>query len=332
MVPFFLLPRLVLPILMCALWQTVAAAPAEQTARAYPDHAIKLIVPFPPGGATDALGRVLANALAEKLSQPVVVENKPGASTILAASYVVKAPADGYTLLLASNSTLTLNPALRPALPYDPSRSFSFIGPAARMDLAVLVKADSPVRSLQTLLDAAAAQPGKVTYATFGVGSSVHFAAEMLMASANAKMVHVPFNGSAPSLMALMGGQVDASVDSVVAAAPFIKGGKIRALSVLSDRRSPLLPEVPTTAEGGWQDTSLEAWFAVVAPANLPVAVKRKLEAALQESLGSPAVKHKLLDIGLTATPGPANAVASRIDHELPQMRAVAARAAIKAD
>ncbi|GAB2594418.1 tripartite tricarboxylate transporter substrate binding protein [Ramlibacter solisilvae] len=298
----------------------------------FPDRPIKLVVPFPPGGATDTLARVVGIALGDKLGQPVVIENKPGASTIVAAAYVAKTASDGYTLMLGSNSTLTLNPALRASLPYDAVRSFTFLGPVARMDLVVVVNHSSPLDSLKGLVQRATLSPDKVSYATFGAGSTVHFAAAMLSSSANVSMVHVPFNGSAPSLTALMGNQVDLAVDSLVASAPLIKAGKLRALAVLSEHRSPLVPEVPTAAESGYLNVNLESWFALMAPANLPAAVQRKLETALREVLEIPAVRQKLLELGLTATPGTGTSVISRIDRELPQMRAVAARANMRAD
>lgn len=313
----------------CAL----AAASTGAFAQAgYPARPIKLLVPFAPGGATDVLGRMLALGLGEKLGQPVVVENKPGASTVIAASIVAKAPPDGYTLLLGSSTTLTLNPAIRQSLPYDPVRSFTPIGMVADMSL-VLVAGDATAGStLKDIVAQAKAEPDKFSYGSFGTGSSVHFGGEMLKSAAGIRMVHVPFNGSAPSLTALMGGQVQVAVDTVVAATPLIKAGKIKPIAVLSAQRLPLLPQVPTVAESGYPGFAMGTWFALVAPAGLAPAVQQKLEAALAEVANTPEMKKKLTDIGLTHAYGNGAALKARIEEELPRMRAMAARSDIKVD
>lgn len=186
------------------------------------------------------LGRVLASALGEKLGQPVVVENRPGAATVVAASLVAKAPADGYTLMLSGNATYTLNPAIRVNLPYDPLKNFTSLGMVADMSLLLLANSDSSVRSVADLVKQAKAAPDKFSYGSFGTGSPVHFGGEMLKNATGIQMVHVPFNGSSPSLMALIGGQVQVSVDTIVASLPQIQGGKVRPLATLSRIESEL--------------------------------------------------------------------------------------------
>lgn len=312
----------------CAL--AVSANTFSQAA--YPDRPIKLLIPFAPGGATDVLGRLLATALGEKLGQPVVVDNKPGASTIVAASFVANAPPDGYTLLLGASSTLTLNPAIRPSLPYDPLRSFTPLGLVADMSLVLVANSSTPGTSLQDIVAQAKAAPDKFSYGSFGTGSSVHFGGEMLKSAAGIRMVHVPFNGSAPSLMALMGGQTQVAVDTVVAASPQIKAGKIKPIAVLSAQRAPILPQVPTVAESGYPGFDMGTWFALLAPAGLPGPVQQKLEKALADIMATPDMKKKLVDLGLTPAYGSGAAVKARVEKELPQMRAVAARAGIKMD
>jgi tripartite-type tricarboxylate transporter receptor subunit TctC len=306
------------------------AAALSQAAGAqapYPDHPIKILVPFAPGGATDILARIVANGLAEKLGQPVVIENKPGAATIVAATAVAKAPPDGYTLMVASASTLTVNPVLRRSLPYDPIRSFSHLGPMARMDLVIVVNKDSPVMDLKGFVDRVRSSPGTLSYATFGAGSSVHFAAEMLFDAATMKMVHVPYNGSSPSLAALLGNQVNSAFDTAVASGPFIKSGRLRALAVLSSHRSASLPDVPTVTESGYPDVNYDTWFTLVGPAGLSTDVRRKLESALEHVLRTPSVRKQLLDAGLIPDPGTAASVVERIESEVPRLRAIAARA-----
>ncbi len=239
--------------LACAgLAATLATTPAAAQGPSFPERPIRLVVPFAAGGATDVLGRLLAVGLGEKLGQSVVVENKPGASTVIGAAQVAKAAPDGYTLLLAASTTLTLNPAIRQNLAYDPVKSFTPLGLVADMSLVLVANPEVPVNSLKDLVAQAKANPDKFSYGSFGAGSSVHFGGEMLKSATGMRMVHVPFNGSAPSLTALAGGQVQVAVDTVVASLPLIKGGKIKPLAVLSAQRLPALPQVPTVAESGY--------------------------------------------------------------------------------
>ncbi|RYF70740.1 MAG: tripartite tricarboxylate transporter substrate binding protein [Comamonadaceae bacterium] len=315
-----------------ALGALALASPGAFAQASWPERPVKLVVPFAAGGATDVLGRVLAAALGDKLGQPVVVENRPGAGTVVAAALVAKAPADGYTLLLGSNSTFTLNPAIRANLPYDPLKNFTSLGMVADMSLLLLANNDSSVRSVADLVKQAKAAPDKFSYGSFGAGSSVHFGAEMLKTVAGIQMVHVPFNGSAPSLTALIGGQVQVSVDTIVASLPQIQAGKVRPLATLAGQRLPSLPNVPTVAESGYPGFDAGSWFGLVAPAGLPAPVAQKLEAALAEVLKPDAMKKRLIDLGLTPAYGSATAMRARIESELPAMRAVAARADIRAD
>lgn len=301
-------------------------------AQSYPDHAVKLIVPFAPGGATDILGRLLASALADKLGQPVVVENRPGAGTALAAAALAKMPADGYNLLMASSSTLTINPAIRQTLGYDPVASFTPIGQVADMSLVLLTNNSIPGGTLKEILARSKAEPGKYAYSSFGMGSSVHFGGEMLKSASGADLLHVPFNGSAPSLTALMAGQVQMAVDTVVASTPFIKSGKIKAIAVLSPTRSSLLPDVPTVAESGYPGFDMSPWIAVVAPAHLPASVRVKLETSLAHVMADAELRKKLSDMGFIPAYAPSQKVTERIEKDLPHMRAVAARAGIKAE
>ena len=318
--------------LSCLMASALALAAASTHAQTYPDRPVKLVVPFAPGGATDILGRLLATGLSDKLGQPVVVENRPGAGTVVAGGLVAKAPPDGYTLLLGASTTLTLNPAIRATLPYDPLRSFTPLGLVADMGLVLVAHNDTPARNLKELVALAKAEPDKLSYGSFGTGSSVHFGGEMLKSATGMRMMHVPFNGSSPSLTALMGGQVQVAVDTVVATTPLIKAGKIRPLAVLGAQRLALLPQVPTVAESGYPGFDMGTWFAFLAPAGLPAPVQKKLEKALADVMADPAMGKKLVDIGLSPAWGPGSALQQRIERELPQMRAVAARSDIRVD
>ncbi|MGV3682757.1 MAG: Bug family tripartite tricarboxylate transporter substrate binding protein [Acidovorax sp.] len=309
------------------------AAPAGAWAQqGYPDRPIKLIVPFAPGGATDILGRLLATALGERLGQPMVVENRAGAGTVVGASIVAKAPADGYTLLLGANTTFTLNPAIRSNLPYDPVRSFTPLGLVADMGLLLVAHNDTPGSTLKEVIAQTKAAPEKFSYGSYGTGSSVHFGGEVLKSTTGAKMLHVPFNGSAPNLTALMGGQVQFAVDTVVASTPLIKAGKIKPIVALGAQRLALLPNLPTVAESGYAGFDMGSWFAFVGPAGLPAPVQAKLEKALADTMASAEFRKKLVDIGMTPAWSNGGGLRARIERELPAMRAVAARADIRGD
>lgn len=310
-------------------WVLAIAALPIQAQSSYPDKPVKLVIPFAAGGATDVLGRLLALSLQDKLGQSVVVENKPGAGTVLAASQVAKAAPDGYTLLLASNSTLVLNPVIREKLSYHPLTSFTPIGMVADMQLLVVTGPSGP-GSLAALVSQAKADPNAVNYGSFGTGSTVHFAAELFKSAAGIQMTHVPYNGSGPSLTALMGGQVLVSSDTIVASMPLIKAGKIRPLAVFSPQRLKALPDVPTMAEAGYPNVEISSWFALMAPKDVPVLVRQKLEKALSDVLAMPDVRVKLMDVGLQPNWGSAAAVTARMQNELPRMQAVAHRASIK--
>lgn len=301
-------------------------------AQGYPDRAIKLVVPFAPGGATDILGRLLASQLSEKLGQSVFVENRPGAGTAVAGGQVAKAAADGYTLFLGASSTLAMNPVVRKALPYDPLRSFSMLGLVADMGLVLVANNAVKATSLRDLVAQSKAAPDRFSYGSFGPASSVHFGGEMLKSATGMRMLHVPFNGSTPSLTALMGGQVQLAVDTVVATTPLIKAGKIKPIAALGAQRLALLPDVPTVAESGYPGFDMSTWFAFLAPAGLPEPVRAKLEAALAEVMAQPQMQQKLESIGLTPAWGNGSALQARVDRELPLMRDVAQRAQIEVE
>lgn len=301
-------------------------------AQGYPDRAIKLVVPFAPGGATDILGRLLASQLSDKLGQSVFVENRPGAGTAVAGGQVAKSAADGYTLFLGASSTLAMNPVVRKALPYDPMRSFSMLGLVADMGLVLVANNAVKATSLQDLVAQSKAAPDRFSYGSFGPASSVHFAGEMLKTATGMRMLHVPFNGSTPSLTALMGGQVQLAVDTVVATTPLIKAGKIKPIAALGAQRLALLPEVPTVAESGYPGFDMSTWFAFLAPAGLPEPVRAKLEAALADVMAQPATQQKLESIGLTPAWGNGRALQARVERELPLMRDVAQRAQIEVE
>jgi len=305
-------------------------APHAMAQDAWPSRPITMVVPFPPGGGGDAQGRLLALKLAEKLGQNVIVDNRPGAGTAIGAAYVANAKADGYTLLMSSASTFTLNPAIRKTLPYDPVKSFEPIGIVSRVGLVMLANPNVPVNNLKELVAAAKAAPDKYAYASFGAGTSSHFAAEMALQAMGIRLVHVPYKGSGPAMTDLIGGQVPFSFDTVTAALPQIKAGKVKAIAVTTAQRSPLMPGVPTFAESGFPSAVLDSWGMVVAPRGLPPAVHARLEKALAETVADPAVRKGFAEQGVEPGFIGSAQAAAQLEAELPLMRAVAVRANIQ--
>jgi tripartite-type tricarboxylate transporter receptor subunit TctC len=298
----------------------------------FPSRPVTLVIPFPPGGATDVNGRIIGQRLSKELGQPVVIENRAGAGTIIGASYVSKATPDGYTLLVSSGTTFTVNPAIRPNLPYDPVKSFEPIGIAGRIALILLANSEVPVKTVKQFVDYVKASPGKYSYASFGTGTTAHFAGETILHAAGLKMTHVPYKGSAPAMTDLMGGQVAFSVDTVGAAIPQLKSGKIKAIAVTTAKRSSLLPDVPTLAESGYPDIDMDSWLILAAPGGLPADAKARLEKALAATMADPDTRARLSAQGLDPAYSNAAAASALINRELPVMRAVAARANITAD
>ncbi|MBS0454601.1 MAG: tripartite tricarboxylate transporter substrate binding protein [Proteobacteria bacterium] len=312
-----------------AMGLSASGAAAED---AYPSRPVTLVVPFPPGGAGDAQARVIGQKLSEQLGQPVVIDNRPGAGTAIGAAYVANAKPDGYTLLMSSNSTYTLNPAIRKSLPYDPLKSFQPIGIVGRVGLVLLANANVPVNNAKELVSAVKAAPDKYSYASFGSGTSSHFAAELALQAMDIKLTHVPYKGSGPAMTDLLGGQVPFAFDTVTAAAPQIKSGKAKAIAVTSSKRLPLLPSVPTFAESGYPGVAMDSWTMVVGPRGLPAPVRAKLEKALSESIADASVRSKLSEQGVEpGFVGSAQAT-TQLEAEIPLMRAIASRANIQPD
>ncbi|WP_438998805.1 Bug family tripartite tricarboxylate transporter substrate binding protein [Variovorax beijingensis] len=324
------LPALARMVLLSCLGLAPFAALAADAG--FPSRPVTLVIPFPPGGATDVNGRVIAQRLGKELGQPVVIENRGGAGTVIGASYVSKAAPDGYTLLISSGTTFTVNPAIRPNLPYDPVKGFEPIGLVGRVGLILLANSEVPVQTVKQFVDYVKASPGKYSYASYGTGTTSQFAGETILHAAGLKMTHVPYKGSAPAMTDLMGGQVPFSVDTVSAAIPQLKSGKIKAIAVTTAKRSTLLPDVPTMAESGYPEVSTDTWLVLAAPKGLPPEVKARLEKALAATIADPDTRAKLSAQGLE--PGYSNsaAVSELIAKELPLMRAIAARANITAD
>lgn len=302
-------------------------------AAAFPDKPISIVVPYPPGGAADVLGRIVARHLQSQIAgSAVIVENKAGAGTALGAQAVAQAAPDGHTLLISSNTTWTMNPALKSKLPYDTLKHFESIGTIGGIPLVLIAHPSTPAKTVAELVALAKAQPGKLNYASFGSGTSSHFAGELFKSVAGVDIVHVPYKGSAPAMQDLIGGQVPLAFDTNVATAPQLAAGKIKALALTSSRRLASLPGVPTMAEAGLPGFELTAWIAVVAPRGLPERVRATLTKALADAMATPSMQADLAKAGLDIGYEPPAAFEGRIGRELPAMRALVQRAGITAD
>jgi len=288
---------------ICAAALAVAAATCAQ-AQPYPTKPVRFVVPYAAGGATDLIARSLGEQLTAELGQPFVVDNRPGAATIVGAQVVAKAEPDGYTLLMATSTTLAINRSLYSTLPYDPVKDFAPIGLAIAHPFVLLVNPALPMHTVQELVAFAKSKPGQLAYASGGSGSFPHLAMALFQSMTGIDVIHVPYKGSAPALTDLMGGRIAMMFDNT--ALNYVKGGKLRALAVTTAKRLDVMPDVPTLAEAGVPGYELAAWQGVIAPAGTPRAVVDKLNAAMVKALQVPEVRARLTADGgqiITSTP-----------------------------
>ena len=278
----------------------VAAAMSASAAfaQAWPQQSVTLVVPFPPGGSTDQVARAVSPVLAEKLKQSFPVDNKPGATGTIGAGLVKRAAPDGSTFLVTSLGPLVIVPHLMKDMQYDPLKDFDLVTVAVQSPNVLVVPANSPYKSVADIIAFQKANPGKMTFASAGNGSSDHLTAELFWQQTGTSGIHVPYKGGAPAHVDLMGGQVDASFQNVNSVVQYIKAGKMRPLAITSARRSPVLPDVPTLAEAGVKNVEVTSWQAIVAPKGLPAPVLEKAHAAFVEALNDPKVKDQFTSIG----------------------------------
>jgi tripartite-type tricarboxylate transporter receptor subunit TctC len=288
---------------------TLGLACATGMARAqtaWPAKPIRLIVTFPAGGSSDAAARIVAPKLAERLGQPVVVDNKPGAGGGLGLDLVAKSPADGYTIVLASAGGLTANPTLYANLPYNPARDFAPITLFGTSPFVLVANSALPVSDVKDVISLARAQVGKLSYASGGNGTAMHLSGELLKATTGSFILHVPYRGSAPAVMAVMSGDTQLAIADIASIRPQLKSGRIKVIGVLSKERSSLAPEMPTLAESGVPGFEANGWFAVLAPAGTPPAVVARLNAEITAVLRLPETRERFAAAALeplTSTP-----------------------------
>jgi tripartite-type tricarboxylate transporter receptor subunit TctC len=313
--------------LAAAAFALLAAAPAA--AQDYPTRNIKIVIAFPPGGPTDFVGRLLADKFKDLLGQTVIIENKPGANGAIGAESVARAAPDGYTLFLTTSGAVTITPNLRADTPYDTLRDFAPISEVVGNTEVLVVRPELGVNSAKDLVAMAKAKPATLAFASTGVGSPPHIALELLQTAAGVKFVHVPYRGAAPAITDLLGGQVATMFADAPVLMPHIQGGKLKAIGVSSGTRNPMLPDVPTLREQGY-DTVVDNWYGLLAPAKTPPAIIAKLNQAVRTALNDPVLRDKLVKSGAIPVASSPEEFAKFLKDELERMGKVIREHGIK--
>ena len=324
--------RAALMAVACAICAICAVAPAPAGAQAFPSKPVRMIVGFPPGGGTDILARIVAQKLSDAWGQPVVVENRPGASATIAAAAVAQAPADGYTLSMGQLTPNAIAPALMAKLPYNASRDFVPVVLVGTSPNVLVVGPSVTARDVAELVAFAKAKPAKLTYASSGTGSLQHIAAEVFKAAAGVDIVHVPFKGSGQAVIDLIAGNVDMNFDSIPAVVQHVKSGKLRAIGVTSKRRASGLPDVPAIAESGYPDYDLTSWWGIFAPAGTPPDVVARIHRDTVAALQNADVKERFAALSVDPGGGSSREFAAYVADEIAKYDALVKRLGIKAE
>ncbi len=312
-----------------ALGLGVSCVFAQET---YPAKAVRFIAPFPPGGTTDVLSRILAQKLTDSLGRQVVVDNRAGASGNIGHELAAKTAPDGYTLLMSSNVALVTNPHLYKRLGFDPLNDFSPISVVGKAGNVLVVHPSVPARSVQALIALARARPGQLSFGSGGRGTGAHVAGEILKTATGINIVHVPYKGGILAVVDLVGGQIAMVFSDMVPAVPHIKTGKLRALAFTSKQRSPTLPDVPTMDEAGVKEPIPETWWAVLAPRGAPAAIINRINAELAQIMKLPDVQEKYAGLGVSTVHTPPERVLELVRIESPQMGKVLRAAGVEPD
>ncbi len=317
------------PIAGLCLALMLAGGAAAQT---YPSKLIRIVVPFPPGGATDILARAVGADLTRVWGQPVPIENRGGAGGNLGADVVAKAPPDGYTLVMGTVGTHAINMSLYTKMPYDTVNDFAPVSLVASVPNVLVVHPSLPVKSVRELIDLARSKPGEINFASSGNGTSIHLSGELFKTMTGVQMTHIPYKGSAPAMADLLGGQVSLMFDNLPSALPQIKAGKLRALAVTSAKRTPTLPDLPTIAETGLPGYEASSWFGILAPAGTPKDVVGKLSQTIAAGLHGAEMKERLSSQGAEAIGSTPEQFAAHIQAEIAKWARVVKASGAKLD
>ncbi|GAB2886896.1 tripartite tricarboxylate transporter substrate binding protein [Paralcaligenes sp. KSB-10] len=315
-----------------ALLGALLAAPLACQAQAYPTRPIHLVVPFPPGGVADLIARPIADKISKELGQPVIVDNHGGATGTIGAALVANSQPDGYTLLFGTTNEIAMSPTLYKSLPYNPVKSFAPIMPVAEFPNVLVVSPMTDAKSFAELIELAKARKKSLSFASSGVGSTNHLTAEIFKSLAKVNILHVPYKGGGPALIGLIGGQVDAMFATLPSAITMIRGGKLKALAVTGERRSPALPDVPTAKEAGMPGLVVTTWNGVLAPAGTPDAVVDRVHRALLLAVADPDIKKRLAAVGAETMSMTPQAFAALIHSDFDRWSEVIKGAGIKAE
>jgi tripartite-type tricarboxylate transporter receptor subunit TctC len=308
----------------------LAGSPAH--AQSYPTKPIRIVVPFPAGGSTDIIGRVVAEQLSTAFGQQAFVDNRPGANGVIGTELVARAAPDGYTLLMGGIGSLSINPAIYSKIPYDPVRDFTAIIQIAQVPNVLVVHPSLPVKTVKDLIALAKANPGKLTFSSSGSGSSDHMSGELFKSMAHVDLVHVPYKGGAPAITDAIAGQVSMTFSNQPTALPHVKSGKLRGIAVTSIKRSTAAPELPTIDESGLKGFDVSSWVGVNAPANLPRDIVTRLNSEIVKGMSSPAGREKLNQLAFDPVLSTPDQYAAHIKSEVAKWAQVAKTAGAKLD
>jgi tripartite-type tricarboxylate transporter receptor subunit TctC len=298
----------------------------------YPEKVVRMVVPFAPGGVTDIAARVIGQKLSEQWKQQVIVENRPGAGGAIGVDQAVRSPADGYTLLMATNGEFTINPAVYAKLPYDPQKDVAPIIMVTSTPLMWVANANAPINSIAELIAAAKAKPGTIAYSSPGVGTMNHLTGEWFALATGTKFLHVAYRGGAPAATAIAGGEVPVGVVAISSGLPYIQGGKMKVLGLTTAKRSPRQPDWPTAAEAGVKDFDASIWVGLFAPAGTPLAILTKIENDVRQILKDPSVIERLAAIGAEPVGMPSGELKERIKLDAERFMKIAKEADIRID
>jgi tripartite-type tricarboxylate transporter receptor subunit TctC len=308
---------------------TIQCLAATARADDYPSRPIRLVVPYAPGGGADSVARIVARRVGENIGQPIVIDNRGGAGSILGTDIVAKAEPDGYTLLLGQSGPISINPAVYKTLPYDPVKDFAPVTMTTAYPYILVVNAKLPARSLQEFVALAKEKPGSMNYGSTGIGAANHLVAELFNSKAGLKMTHIPYRGTALAVTDLVGGQLSMVFGDPVSVLPHMQSGTLRALAVTSQERSPVVPQVPTVAESGYSGFDAIAWHGILAPARTPPAIIKKLNAEIVKALQDPETKALLVNQAMQTVGTTPEEFAAFIQKDIATWKAVAAAAKV---